>query len=81
MGTQHVLVQLLQEILENAEDYRAATIVTLIDYFKAFNRMSFQLCLELFARNGAFSNLLRIVAAFLTDCSMVVKVGNLMSEP
>ena len=75
------LVQLLQEILENAEDYRAAAIVTLIDYSKAFNRMSFQLCLELLARNGASSNLLRIVAAFLTDCSMVVKVGSLMSEP
>ena len=45
-GTDHVLVQVWQDMLENAEDYRAATLVTSIDYSKAFNRMSFQYCLE-----------------------------------
>ena len=41
-GTTHMLVELVQEIAENLEDYRAATVITAIDYAKAFNRMSFQ---------------------------------------
>ena len=53
MGTDHVLVQYWQEVLENMEDYLAATIVTSIDYSKAFNRMSFQHCLESLAKKGA----------------------------
>ena len=41
-GTPHMLVELQQEFAENAEDNRAATVVTAVDYAKAFNRMSFQ---------------------------------------
>ena len=81
VGTQHLLVRLMQEILENAEDYRAATVVTSIDYSKAFNRMSFQYCLEALAKNGASSGVLKLVAAFLTDRTMRVKVGEIMSRP
>ena len=46
LGTEHVLVQMWQRILEDLDDYRAATVVTSIDYSKAFNRMSYQKCLE-----------------------------------
>ena len=81
MGTQHVLVQLFQEILENAENYRAATVVTSTDYSKVFNQMSFQHCLRALARNGALSQFLRLVAAFLTDHTMTVKTGQVMSTP
>ena len=80
VGTQHLLVRLWQEILENAEDYWAATVVTSIDS-KAFNRMSFQYCLEALAKNGASSDVLRIVALFLTDRTMSVKTGAVMSTP
>ena len=52
-GTDHVLAQFWQEILENLEDYRAATIITSVDYSKAFNRMAFQHCLAALARKGA----------------------------
>ena len=44
MGTDHVLVQLWQGILQNLEDYRAGAVVTSVDYSKAFNRMSYQHC-------------------------------------
>ena len=81
VGTQHLLVKLMQEVLENAEDYRVATVVTSIDYSKAFNRMSFQYCLKALAKNGASSNVLRLVAAFLTGRTMTVKVGPTMSGP
>ena len=81
LGTQHLLVQLYQELLENAEDYRSGTVVTSIDYSKAFNRMSFQRCLEALARNGASTGVLSLVAAFLSDRTMMVKVGSTMSCP
>ena len=70
-----------QKILENAEDYRASTVVTLIDYSKAFNRMGYQECLAALARNGASTQVLELVGTFLTDCQMVVKVGTVLSEP
>ena len=70
-----------QKILDNAEDYRAATVVTSIDYSKAFNRMGYQECLKALARNGASTQVLELVATFLTDRQMAVKVGSIMSEP
>ena len=81
LSTDHLLVTMWQRILENAEDYRAATVVTSIDYSKAFNRMAFQECLNALARNGASSPVLQIVASFLTDRKMLVKVGQVLSKP
>ena len=75
LGTEHLLVQFWQEILENLDDYRAGTVVTSIDYSKAFNRMSFQKCLEALVRKGAPREVLGLVATFLTDRTMVVKVN------
>ena len=67
MDTDHVLVQLWQRILEDLEDYRAATVVTSMDYAKAFNRMSFQKCLASLVRKGSSTPLLRLVGTFLTN--------------
>ena len=36
----HMIMKVWQKILKNLEDRRAATILTSIDYAKAFNRMS-----------------------------------------
>ena len=80
-STTHMVVGLLQEICENAEDYRSATILTAIDYSKAFNRVSFQHCLESFRRKGASTPTLKILASFLSNRTMSVKVGNEWSEP
>ena len=49
----HLLVDLWDTICWDLEDARAATLITAIDYAKAFNRLSFQHCLETFARKGA----------------------------
>ena len=80
LGTDHLLVNLWQNILENAEDYRAGTVVTSIDYLKAFNRMGYQECLAALARNGASTPILELIGTFLTDRVMTVKVGSVMSE-
>ena len=80
-STTHMVIGLLQEMCENAEDYRSATILTAIDYSKAFNRVSFQHCLEALRKKGASTPVLRIIASFLTNRTMSVKVGSAWSDP
>ena len=80
-STTHMVVELLQEMCENAEDYRAATVLTAIDYSKAFNRLSYQQCLESFRKKGTSTPLLRIIASFLTNRTMSVRVGQEWSSP
>ena len=81
MGTESVLVQFWQEVLENSEDYRAGTIVTSIDYSKAFNRMSYQHCLSALAKKGATEASIKLVATFLTNRYMTIKVEGVRSSP
>ena len=80
-GTEHFLVHLWQQVLENLEDPRAASILTSIDYAKAFNRLDFSHCLKSLKAKGACRELLSIVASFLTDRRMRVKIGNTLSLP
>ena len=80
-STTHMIITILQEICENAEDYRSATVLCAIDFAKAFNRMSFQHCLEAIRKKNASSNIIALVATFLTDRTMTVRVGNSYSEP
>ena len=79
-STAHLLISIWQKILADLEDCRAATLLTAIDYAKAFNRMSFQECLKSFARHGASNQIIRLVAAFLSQRTMQVKVGNTWSR-
>ena len=80
-STTPMLVEIMQQICENAEDYRSATVLCAVDYAKAFNRLSFQHCLEAFRVKGASSPILRLIATFLTNRTMSVRVGNVWSEP
>ena len=77
----HLVLKLWQKILSNLEDRRAATILTSIDYAKAFNRLSFQHCLRAFAEKGASTPILRLLATFLTNRRMRVRVGQSWSQP
>ena len=79
-STTHMVVDLIQEMCENAEDYRSATVMCAIDFSKAFNRMSFQHCLENLRKKNASTPILRLVASFLTNRTMSVKVGNYWYE-
>lgn len=80
-GTKHYLVELFQLILEALEDSRAASVITSIDYSKAFNRLDFLHCLEALAAKGASTELISIVGSFLTSRTMSVKVGQTLSRP
>ena len=77
----HMLINVWQKILTNLEDRRAGVVLTSIDYAKAFNRLSFQHCLRAFAKRGASSPILRLIASFLTNRTMTVKVSRSWSVP
>ena len=77
----HLILKVWQKILSNLEDRRAATVLTSIDYAKAFNRPSFQHCLRSFAVKGASTAMLRLRSAFLTGWTMKVRVGSAWSSP
>ena len=79
--TEHFLVEMWQKVLENLDDYRAASFITSIDYSKAFNRLDFSRCLAALRAKGASSQLLGIVGSFLSNRMMTVKVGNSFSGP
>ena len=74
------MIKVWQRILSDLEDRRAATVLTSIDYAKAFNRLSFQHCLAAFARRGASRPVLKLLAAFLTGRTMKVRVGSAWSS-
>ena len=80
-GTEHMLVKLWQEVLENIEDPRGASLLTSIDYSKAFNRLDFAHCLKSMKAKGASKEIINIIASFLTGRTMRVKVGDTMSAP
>ena len=77
----HLLVDLWNEIATNLEDARAATMITAIDYAKAFNRLSFQHCMAAFARKGASSQTIALLATFLSNRTLTVRVADAWSAP
>ena len=79
-STSHLLISLWQNILSDLENCRAATLLTAIDYAKAFNHMSFQECLRSLARHGASNQVIGLIAAFLTGRTMSVRVGSAWSK-
>ena len=80
LGTEHFLVGLWQGVLEDIDDSRAGTLLTSIDYSKAFNRLDFACCLKSLKAKGVCTELLKIVASFLSGRKMTVKVGKSFSN-
>ena len=68
-------------ITDHLEDFRAASILTSIDYSKAFNRIKHLPLLESFAAKGAPNFVIRLLAAFLSGRQMTVKLGTSRSKP
>ena len=79
-GTEHFLVNLWQSVLENIKDPRAGSLLTSIDFAKAFNRLDFSHCIRSLTNRGTDSNLTRIIASSLSGRVMRVKVGSDLSN-
>ena len=80
-GAAHMLIDVWQTICSNLEDCRAASLLVSVDYAKAFNRLDYRHCLRAFARRGASAPVLRLIATFLTNRCMTVRVGSSWSDP
>ena len=80
-GVSYLLVDMWDEICTNLEDARASVVITAVDYAKALNRLSFQHCLRAFGRKRASSDTIRLLATFLSNRTMTVRVHNTWSAP
>ena len=77
----HPLVDMWDEALGSLEDERAAVLIMAIDYVKTFNCLSFQHCLQAFAKTGASTETLALFATFLSGRTMSVRVCEVWSNP
>lgn len=59
----------------NLEDNRAASVLSAIDFSKAFNQLEHEYCLKSIIKKGASNQLVGVLSAFLSGRSMRVKVG------
>ena len=80
-SVEHLLCSAWDEVGRNLEDRRAGTLVTCIDFAKAFNRLSYQHCLAALERAGASTGVIRLIATFLTNRTMELRVDDKWSKP
>ena len=78
---EHLLCNIWHDIGTNLEDHRAATVLNAIDYAKAFNRLCYKSCLQALAAKDVSSQVLALVATFLTNQTMTLRVGEDWSTP
>ena len=69
-STNHFLAEVWDQLSEHLEGSRAAVVHTSIDYSKAFNRLDHLACLNSFAVAGASTQLIKLLAAFLSGRKM-----------
>ena len=80
-GTEHFLAHLWTGVLENMEDSRGCNSLISLDFAKAFNRLDHTHILRSYARLGACTEVIRLLASFLEGRVMRVKVGEVLSSP
>ena len=82
-STDHILVKAWDRILRalDKSSSNKAVVFTAIDFSKSFSRCSYQQILQAYVEVGASNWLLKMHAAFLTDRSMSVKIGTVLSNP
>ena len=68
-------------MLENLEDSRGCNSLISLDFAKAFNRLDHLHILRSYARLGASTEVIRLLAGFLGGRIMRVKVGSTLSSP
>ena len=74
-GAEHFLVRAMDKITGALEDNRAAVVLTSVNLSKAFNHLGYRSCLNSFAKKGASTGILKILAGFMLGRLMTVKAG------
>ena len=82
-STDHVLTEAWDRILKalDRSSENKAVILTALDFSKSFSRCSHQEILEAYKKVGASNWNLRMHAAFLSERTMSVKLGTVLSSP
>ena len=80
-GVDHMLIEIWEEIHAGLEDPNAAVNLMAVDFQKAFNRMDHGACLNALARLGGKEEQISLVASFLHDRKMSVKINDYLSLP
>ena len=77
----HLLVETMDYVTSTLEDNRAGVVLSTIDFSKAFNRLDHEHCLKTILKRGASTQVVNLLAAFLSHRTMTVKVGQSFSTP
>ena len=77
----HLLIEVMSDITTALEDNRAGVVVSGIDFSKAFNRLDHAKCLRAFAKKGAPSEIIQMIASFLSGRNMMVRLEGVQSTP
>ena len=75
-SAEHLLAEMITEIMENLDDNRAAVNIISVDLSKAFNRVNHMECLGKLAECGASRTTISMTTNFLADREMRIKMGN-----
>ena len=80
-GSSHLLIDTYQRVIDCLEQGKTAVSLISIDFSKAFNRMCHYKCINELARQGASTETIGMIGAFLTGRQMTVKVNSVKSAP
>ena len=72
-------MEVLSDITTALEDNRAGVVISALDFSKAFNRLEHLNCLKSFAKKGASTEIIQLLAAFLSGRSMTVRLEGILS--
>ena len=78
-GTEQFLAHLWTGVLEGSEDFRGSSSVVSLDFSKAFNRLDHAHILQSYGRLGASTEVIHLLASFLSGQVMKVKVNGVLS--
>ena len=76
----HLLIEVMSDLTTALEDNRAGIVVSALDFSKAFNRLDHLKCLQSFVKKGSSTQILQLLAAFLTGRSMTVRLDGVSSK-
>jgi hypothetical protein len=82
IGTEHMIVCLLNRILQLLDTYpdKSAVIMTSLDWAAAFDHQDPTIAIKKFIKLGVRPSLIPLIASYLTDRKMKVKFNGEMSE-
>ena len=80
LGVDHFLIETWDEILRHLDKQNTAVNLMSVDFQKAFNRMDHSVCIRRLQDRGAHPHLVGLVAAFLYERKMAVKIDGQFSS-